>query len=257
MAVITLTTDLGLKDYYVASVKGAILSELPSAQIIDITHEIPSFDLLKASLVIKNCYQNFPKGSIHIIGVNDEHETHLVVYANDHYFIGADNGMFSLIFDTQPEKIVEIKTNNVRNRLTFPTKDIFVKVACYLAKGGKIEGIGNSKQGISERTLFRAVSEGSAIKGMAIYIDHYGNIITNITKKLFDDFGKNRRFTILLRRAEYEISQISESYSSVPEGERMALFSSTGYIEIAMNRGNASQLFGIKQGDTIRVEFYD
>ena len=260
MAIITLTTDLGLKDYYVASVKGAILTELPDTIIVDITHEIPSFDLLKTAFVIRNCYTDFPKGSIHIIGVNSETDIntpHLVIYNNGHYFIGADNGMFSLIFDANPEKTIELNISQDTDRITFPTKDIFVKAACHIARGGTMEVIGSLQDKIVERTLFRAVCENNIIKGMSIYIDHYGNIITNITETIFKEYGKGRRFSIWFRRAEYEITQLSHSYCSVPDGERLALLSSTGFIEIAMNKGNASKLFGIDQGDTIRIEFYD
>ncbi len=105
--------------------------------------------------------------------------------------------------------------------------------------------------------MFRAVSENNIIKGIATYIDHYGNVITNISESQFKNFGNGRPFKILFRSAEYEIDEISNSYSSVVDGERVAMFSSTGYIEIAINKANASKLFGINQGDTIRVEFYD
>ena len=126
-----------------------------------------------------------------------------------------------------------------------------------LARGGTLEVIGKEKQEIAVRTLFRAVSENNIIKGMAVYIDHYGNVITNINESLFKSFGNGRRFTIFFRSEEYEIKTINPSYCSVEEGERVALFSSTGYIEIAMNKGNASKLFGVNQGDLIRIEFYD
>jgi S-adenosylmethionine hydrolase len=260
MAIITLTTDLGLRDSYVASVKGAILKELPETTIVDITHEIPSFDLQKSAFVIKNCYQDFPKGSIHIIGINSESNIdtpHIAIYENGHYFIGADNGLFSLIFDNLPEKIVELSLSQDTDRITFPTKDVFVKAACHIARGGTLEVIGSSRSEINIRTMFRAIFENNILKGMAIYIDHYGNILTNITESMFNEYGKGRRFSILFRKAEYEITQISQSYCSVIEGERVALFSSTGYIEIAINKANASKLFGINQGDIIRIEFYD
>ena len=97
MAVITLTTDLGLKDYYVGSIKGAILKDIPSAHIIDISHDIPSFDISVASFCLKNVYKDFPDGSIHIIGVApsaDENTLHLVIEKDGHFFIGADNGIF-------------------------------------------------------------------------------------------------------------------------------------------------------------------
>tara|TARA_B100000809_G_scaffold264259_1_gene319613 strand:- start:2579 stop:3361 length:783 start_codon:yes stop_codon:yes gene_type:complete len=260
MAIITLTTDLGLVDNYVASVKGAILKEIPTITIVDITHEIPSFDLSKSAFVIRNCYQDFPEGTIHIIGVNSESDfetQHVAIYANGHYFIGADNGVFSLIFDTPPNKVVELTISQDTDRITFPTKDVFVKAACHIARGGTLEIIGTEKQELSVRTAFRAVSENNIIRGIATYIDHYGNVITNISESLFKNFGNRRSFKILFRSAEYEINEISLAYSSAIEGERVALFSSTGFIEIAINKANASKLFGINQGDIIRIEFYD
>ncbi|MDF1672962.1 MAG: SAM-dependent chlorinase/fluorinase [Vicingaceae bacterium] len=260
MAIITLTTDLGLKDYYVASVKGAILNEEPSSTIIDISHEVPAFDLQKSAFILKNCYQDFPKGTIHIIGINSDYDLetpHVAILANDHYFIGADNGIFSLILDSPPEKAFELTLSQDTDRITFPTKDVFVKAACHIARGGTLEVIGKAKTELSARSMFRAVSENNVIKGMAIYVDHYGNIVTNITERLFKEFGKGRQFKILFRSAEYEIDEISPSYNSVVEGERLALFSSTGNIEIAINKANANKLFGINQGDIIRVEFYD
>jgi len=260
MAIITLTTDLGLVDSYVASVKGAILKEIPDITIVDITHQIPSFDLQKSAFVIRNCYNDFPEGSIHIIGVNSEANIkvpHIAIFADGHYFIGADNGVFSLIFDNPPEKIVELTISQDTDRITFPTKDVFVKAACHIARGGTFEVIGTAKDEIAIKTMFRAVSENNIIRGIATYIDHYGNVITNITENLFKEFGKGRRFKILFRSAEYEIDVINFAYSSVIDGERVALFSSTGHIEIAINKANASKLFGISQGDIIRIEFYD
>lgn len=260
MAIITLTTDLGLVDNYVASVKGAILKEAPEATIIDITHEVPSFDLQKSAFILRNCYLDFPEGTIHILGVNSEADVnipHVALFANGHYFIGADNGVFSLIFDNPPEKVVELTISQDTDRITFPTKDIFVKAACHIARGGTLEVIGTARYELSVRTMFRAVSENNIIKGIATYIDHYGNVITNISESQFKNFGNGRSFKILFRSAEYEIDKISTSYSSVLDVKAVALFSSTGYIEIAINKANASKLFGINQGDTIRVEFYD
>jgi len=260
MAIITLTTDLGLRDYYVASVKAAIFKETPDINIVDITHDIPSFDLQKTAFVIKNCYTDFPENTIHIIGVNSESDLeipHVAIQYNGHYFIGADNGIFSLMFDTAPEKVVELTISQDTDRVTFPTKDVFVKAACHIARGGTLEVIGKPRKELAVKTMFRAVSENNIIKGMAIYIDHYGNIITNITESLFKSFGKGRRFTIFFRSEEYEIKTINDSYCSVQEGERVALFSSTGYIEIAINKGDASRLFGVNQGDIIRIEFDD
>jgi S-adenosylmethionine hydrolase len=264
MSVITLTTDMGLKDYYVASVKGSILSQYPEAVIVDISHEVPPFDIAQASFILRNTYQDFPKGTVHIIGVNpdaDMNTHHLIVEFNGHYFIGADNGIFSLLFDRVPENIFELNISQDSDDPTFPTKYVFAKAACHIARGGTPEIIGQRTETLLQRELFRAVVEGNVIRGTVIYIDSYGNVITNITETLFKDLGKGRPFTVYFRRADYDIHQINKSYNEVPEGEKVALFSSTGYLEIAINKGvegsggGANKLFGLKLYDTVRVEF--
>src|SRR3989344_8200052 len=111
MPIITLTTDLGSTDFYVGSLKGAILSQLADVTIVDITHNIPLYDFSKAAFIVRNCYRDFPKGTIHVIGVNPETDaetTHVAIEYDGYYFIGADNGVFSLIFDNIPDKIVEL-----------------------------------------------------------------------------------------------------------------------------------------------------
>lgn len=260
MAIITLTTDLGTKDHYVGVLKGSILKGCPDATIIDITHEIPAYDILKAAFTLKNVFNDFPEDTIHIIGVNpevSEKATRLVIKYKGQYFIGADNGVFSLIFDEVPEKMVEMDMMADPDSITFPTKDIFTRAACHLAKGGTMEMIGKPLEQLVEKALFRAVSVGNIIKGMAIHIDHYGNIITNIDETFFKAFGSGRDFKIEFRRGDYDITNISKVYSDVPEGEKLAIFSSSGMLEIAMNKGNASKLLGMKESDIVRIEFYD
>ena len=145
MAIITLTTDLGIKDHYVGVLKGSLLQQCADATIVDITHQIPTYDILKAAFTIKNCYADFPEGTIHLVGVNPEINdttTYLAVKHKGYYFIGADNGVFSLIFDEKPEQLFELNISLNPDDLTFPTKDIFAKAACHLAKGGTLEMIG-------------------------------------------------------------------------------------------------------------------
>ena len=256
MAIITLTTDLGLKDYYLSTVKGAILSDCPDAIIVDISHDINKYDILQASFVVKNSYISFPKGSIHIIGITPEPEApHLAVSINDHYFIGADNGIFSLMFDKEPDMIVELQIRQDPEYLIFPTKDIFVKAACHIARGGELSVIGKKRDAFFEKTHFRAVIDEKVIKGSVIYVDSYQNAITNITETQFREVGKSRDFTIDFKQSDYNINKISKSYSDVPDGEKLALFSSSGYLEIAINKGHASGLLGLKLNDTVRVEF--
>lgn len=258
MLIITLTTDLGLKDYYVAAIKGHILSELPNATIVDVSHEIPPFNISVAAFCLRNCYQDFPIGSIHILGVSpeaNEYTRHLIIKHKEHFFIGADNGMFSLLFDETPAEIYSLNILEDEDRRTFPTKTVFVQAACHIGKGNKIELIGSKVNDIKERTNFQPVIEDDVIRGMAVYIDAYGNVTTNITKSLIKLAGKGRKFSIVFRRSDYNINELNDNYSEVPEGEKLALFNTNGHLEIAINKGNASKLFGIKLSDTIRIEF--
>lgn len=261
---ITLTSDMGLKDYYVAAMKGAIYSQLPDVKIVDISHNIPPFDILHASFVLKNTFKQFPKNTIHIIGVdaekNDENN-HIIVKNYDQYFIGADNGIFSLIFDKKPDGIWNINIDTEINDYSFPTKDIFVPVACHLARGGLPSVVAKEIQEIKTKQLFRPIIDNSSIKAMVCYIDKYGNLMTNVTMQIFRDVGKNRSFKLFLTRSEYSIQKICSKYNDVPEGERVAIFGSSGFLEIAINKGvrgsggGASQLFGIKINDIITIEF--
>ncbi len=257
MPFITLTTDLGYEDYYLAVVKGTIYSQLPGVNIVDITHAIPPFDLLKTSIVVKNAFHTFPKGTVHIIGVNVEGDLDnplLAAFYNNHYFIAADNGILSLIFEKKPDKIVNIALPETSLSSSFLTKDVLVKAACYLAKGGSIELLGPEAKEYVTRPVFTPVSEDNVLKGIVVYIDHYGNLITNITQQQFKEFTKGRPFNIYLRGSEYLIEKISDVYSDVTAGEVVALFSSSGTIEIAINKGSAKGLLGLKLGDVIRVE---
>ena len=260
MSIITLTTDLGLKDYYVAGIKGHILSQLPNATIVDISHEIPPFNISVAAFCLKNCFMDFPLGSIHILGVSpeaNEHVRHLVIKHKGHYFIGADNGMFSLLFDESPDEVYNINIVPDENHRTFPTKDVFVQVACHIGRGGTLELIGSKVDDITKRTNFQPVIEENVIRGMAMYIDAYGNVTKNITRSLINFAGKGRKFSIVFRRSDYNINELKQNYSEVPEGEKLALFSTNDHLEIAINKGNASKLFGIKLSDIIRIEFKD
>lgn len=255
MAIITLTTDFGLKDHYASAVKGAILTRLPTASIVDISHNIEKYNLLDASYILKESYPNFPKGTIHIIGINTELSNsggYVLVQQNDHFFIGADNGIFSLLFEESPQKIREISPADDQ-RLSFPARDVFAKVACDLASGTDFNTIGTAKDGLLERIAFRATSMGDNIRGSFVYIDSYGNVTTNIDRRLFEQVGKRRPFLIELAR--HSIERISREYSEVPEGEVLAIFNSSDHLEIAMRNGKAGSLLNLKINDSITIRF--
>ena len=257
MAIITLTSDWGLKDHYSGAVKGAILKKMPEAVIVDISHSIPSFEIEQAAFVIRNVYKDFPDGTIHIIGINTEESEknpHTVVEFNKQFFIGTDNGIFSLIFDEKPDKIVELSIPQDTDFFTFSSRDRFISAAVHLANGKNIEELGSLKDKFIEKILLKAVVDNNIIKGHVIYIDSYENLITNIKKPIFEEISNGRKFNILFRT--HEINKISSSYTDVPPGEILALFDSGGHLEIAMNQGNAAGLLGLDIKDMIRIEFY-
>ena len=258
MAIITLTSDWGLKDHYIGVVKGAILNKMPSVNIIDITHNIASFEIEQAAFVIRNCYRYYPKGTVHILAINTEESEihpHTVIENEGQYFIGTDNGIFSMIFDNKPDKIFELTIPQESDFYTFSTRDRFVKAAVHLASGKKVEDLGTKKDDLLQKILLHPVIDNNLLKGHIIHIDNYQNLITNIKKTLFDEVGKERNFGIFFRT--YEIKKISQSYLDVPIGEILALFGSNEHLEIAINQGNASGLLGLNTKDPIRIEFFD
>jgi hypothetical protein len=255
MGIITLISDWGLNDYYAAAVKGMIIKSLPEARIVEISHQIKPFDIEQAAYILKNAYHSFPKGTIHVIGVNTEeslNNPHAVALYQGHYFIGTDNGVFSLIFDEPPEKLIILDILQDSEQFTFSGRDRFAKAAVHLAKGGDIEELGAEKAEMEQKILFEPVVNHDTIRGIVAHIDTYQNLITNIPRKLFNEKTKGRKFKISLRTAT--VSKIHESYGDVPNGEVVALFSSNGMLEIALNKSKASTLLGIKRKSPVIIE---
>ena len=260
MAIITLTSDLGSKDGYLASVKGSIYSQLESAKIVDITNDITPFNIQEAVYILRNCFKDFPQGTIHIISIDDEltiKNDHLAVKANGHYFIGADNGLFSLLLnERKPEKIVRLNISQSTNCMTFATKNIFVPAACHLARGGTMEIIGMQVDDFEVKsTELKAVIEKNIIRGVIIYVDRYGNAITNISKEVFEDVKKGRNFSILFGREDEKITTISDKYKIVSPSDKLAIFGENNLLQIAINQGEANKLLGLNLHEIIRIEF--
>ncbi len=255
--IITLTTDWGTKDHYLAAVKGSIATHIPDATVMDISHDITPFDLNEASYILRNSWKDFPEGTIHIIGVNSEasiEHPHLVIKEKGHYFIGADNGIFCLTFDAPPEEIYELDIFQASNKYTFSTKDVFIQAARHILEGKALSELGNPLEELNNKMAFKPVTEENLIKGKVIYIDRYENVVTNISESLFKDMSKGKSFVIYLRAGKYELKKIHTSYSDVVEGELVALFGSDNFLEIAQNKGRAAGLLGIQLDDVIRIE---
>ncbi|MCK4661533.1 MAG: SAM-dependent chlorinase/fluorinase [Bacteroidales bacterium] len=259
MPIITLTTDWQSTDFYAGAIKGKILSLCPSANIIDISHNIQTFNFVQAAFIIKNSYKNFPEGTIHIICINSEqNETKpfIVLKINKQYFIGADTGIFGLIFDEQAEIAIKIK-NNKTSISTFPEFDIFAEAAANLANGKQISELGDKIKELNRIIPLRPTIDDNIITGKIVYIDSYKNAITNISKNIFDTIGKNRKFEITIKSNLFKINKINNTYHETSAGEILAIFNSLDYLEIAMNHGNLCELLNLDTNSIVRIVFSD
>lgn len=274
MNFITLTSDMGHHDYYVGAMKGYIYKKLPDAKIVDISHTIKTFDILGAAFCISNIVNDFPDNSIHIIAVNaepkidinipsDKDEWPMVMRFKNQYFIGIDNGLFSLILKGDKAQEFYRVTDLISspNIMRFPAKNILANIACQIASGINISEIGELVENCKFASDLVPVTETNLIRGHVIHVDIYGNLISNISETLFQEIGKGEPFTIYFRSKEYYIDKIHSTYGDVPAGDRVAIFNSNGLLEIAINMGvpknggGANSLFGLKERDIIRIEF--
>lgn len=258
MGIITLTTDLGHRDFYQAALKGSIISLLPEVRLVDISHEIPSFNIQHAAFILQNAYHYFPKNTVHLIGIDtvfQEGSRYIAMKYNEHYFVGADNGIFSIILgENKAEELIEIEIMQDLRFLHFPLADVLVKAACHIASGLAIEELGTRIEAPLQKVTLLPIIESNIIKGHVSYIDSFGNVISNISKDLFNQVQKGRNFVLHFKRNE-TIERMSWHYNEVAEGEKLCLFGISNYLEIAINKGNASQLLGLYQDEMIIIEF--
>ena len=275
MAIITLTTDYGNKDYSVSSLKAKLISNIDNIRIVDISHDISPFNLSEAGYVLEGAFRDFPKGTIHILSVDSEltpENRHIAIMYEGCFFIGADNGVFSLIFrDKKPDQIVEINIHsNYNNNIS--ADELFVKVASHIKRSGPLNVVGTEIEKIKEITNLRPVinKEINQILGSVIYIDNYGNVVTNITEKLFKEISKTRPFIINARNVKF--SKVYKNYSDAidfslekkdreEDGKKIAIFNNLGYLQLCIYRsnpqtvGSASTLFGLNYRDVVSIQF--
>lgn len=275
MPIITLTSDYGTLDYRVAAIKGHMLSLNPTANIVDITHEINSYDLLQTSYIVKNAYKYFPKGSVHVICVDSFHSKyvkHVLYKADGHYFIAADNGVLSLILsDIRPESIHEITLNNrFDDQINFLAIDVFAHAAIHLINGGIPDVIGRRYKTPKNLSYPKAVFNEAEkmIIGEVIYIDKFENVVTNIHKSFFQKYHANYPEQVVKFR-NLKLHKIFDKYSdivtsaeqeSLMHGTAAVIFNEADFMEILIYKGlennGARNLMGLKVGEKIYIEFF-
>lgn len=254
MNVVSLTTDFGWQDYYVGVLKGEILRHEIPVTFADITHSLDNFNIAQASYIVKNTFPSFPKNSIHLISVNNYYciqPRFLAIKHKDHYFIGADNGIFSLIFDEQPEEVFEL---NYDNSQKICIEKIFAKAVGHILAKKPLEEIGVVTNYMVQRLSIQPITGKDHIRGSIIHIDKYKNVILNIDKALFERIGKNRSFELYFKRHD-PITDMHSNYADVAVGEVLCFFNSAGLLELAVNCDKAATLYGLELDETIQIDF--
>lgn len=248
--IITLTTDFGLKDHYVGAMKGVILSINPDVIITDITHEIPPQDIFKATLILRNFYYYYPQGTIHIVvvdpGVGSRRKP-IVVQADTYIFLGPDNGIFTFLY-SELESVNAFEISNPKYILpkvgsTFDGRDVFAPAAAHLSLGVPIDDLGRQVREPVQLRIKEPVVRGSEIIGEVIYIDSFGNLITNIPAQLIKPESR-------VYIGGEVIKRISQSYAEVQKGELLAIIGSTGFLEISVSHGSALNMIETRISST-------
>ncbi len=248
MPLLTLTSDIGQQDFLVGAVKGQLLQANIDLNIVDITHHLSPFNYPQAAYVCRNAIKNFPPGTFHLVLVNlfDEKPEHMLLAEHNGHFIGcADNGLLTMILEEVPQKVVALALEKTQQKNTLYCTTIFAKAFNQLINGKAIEEVGDASVSMQVKNPLKPMLGNNWIEGQIIFIDNFENVIVNIHKEEFEEQRKGRSFKIMFKRDEV-IDKVSESYADVTEGEKLALFNSAGYLEIAINKGNAAGLLGLQ-----------
>jgi S-adenosylmethionine hydrolase len=257
--VITLTTDYGTNDHLAGVLKGVILRILPNATLVDISHQVTPYDLLDGALTIGTAYQYFPPRTVHLVvvdpGVGTERRP-ILVSGEQQYFVAPDNGVLSLVYDREAAVSVRHITaehyflNPVSK--TFHGRDIFAPVAAWLAKTYQTEAMGEEISDYARFTLPRAKATGSTLKGLVLRVDVFGNLLTNFKAEdlpaAMIASGK-----IALEVAGKRIEKLVQTFAQGRAGEPVAILGSSGFLEIAVNKGHAARTLGANRGAEVTL----
>jgi len=248
--IITLTTDFGLSDPFVGIMKGVILGIAPDAHLVDISHDIRSYDIVEAAFTIESTYRYFPEGTVHVVvvdpGVGSARRP-LAVASRGHIFVAPDNGVLSGVFTNEAYHITNDSLFLDSVSQTFHGRDIFAPVAANLARGTPIDSVGPRILNFIKKPLLRPRQQGDKLVATVLRVDKFGNIITNLRRS-----DLPRDFTIQI--AGLDITRLCANFSEAQPGEFFALEGSTGYIELALNQGSAADRLDIERGAEIEVE---
>ena len=248
MLLLTLTSDIGHHDFLVGAIKGQLLQHAGNFTLVDITHQLSPFNYPQAAYVCRNAIKNFAPGSCHLILVNlfDEKPEHMLMAEHNGHYIGcADNGLLTMILEEIPQKVVALKLDKTEQKNTLYCTNIFANAFFQIQQGKTLEELGDTSVSIRVKNPLRPLLGNNWMEGQIIFIDNFENVIVNITRDEFEEQRRGRSFKIVFKRDEI-IDKISDNYADVGEGEKLAIFNSATYLEIAINKGNAAGLFGLQ-----------
>lgn len=257
--IITLTTDFGLADPYVAEMKAVILGINPNARIVDITHHVEKFNVRNGAFIIAAASPHFPKGTIHVVvvdpGVGTKRKPILIETEKD-FFIGPDNGVLVLAAENQGIRHVYEITNPKftlpRISQTFHGRDIFAPAAAHLSTGVKPSEFGPETHKIVMPKFAKVTRKGKALLGEIIHIDNFGNIITNFTTKHLEALGIENSVYVKLKGERLTL-KLCKAYAEVEVQKPLAIIGSHDFLEISVNMGSAAKAFGVKVGDAVTL----
>jgi len=248
VALLTLTSDIGLQDYLAGAIKGQLLSIHPEFQLVDISHSISPFNYSQAAYICRNSFWQFPPHTFHLLLVNlfETYPNHLLLaYHNEQYIACADNGLLSLICDGKPQLVVAIEVGKEIAKTTLNCTRVLAQSIKLLLDGTPFHQLGKEMDDIITMKALQATYRDDYLEGQIIHIDHFENVVINITREVFEKHRGGRKFRLIFKREE-TISRISETYADVPQNDKLIMFNSAGYLEIAINKGNAAGLFGLQ-----------
>ena len=257
--IITLTTDFGTSDHLVGTMKGVILNINPAARIVDINHSVVPYDLLDGALSIANAYSFFPARTVHVVVVDPGVGTNrrpILVSAGNQYFVAPDNGVLSTIYERETCTVRHITAEHYFLSPVSPTfhgRDVFAPSAAYLSKTFQTEAFGEVVTDFVRFTMPRAKPNGQSIKGVVLRVDAFGNLMTNLTAENIPSISLEGG-PIRLSVNGKAIGQFARTFAAGDPGEPIAVVGSAGYVEIAVNRGNAARTLGAGRGAEVTLE---
>lgn len=262
-SLLTLTTDFGLHDGYVAAMKGVILGIAPQATLVDISHEVPAHDVMAGAFLLRQAAFHFPPGTIHLAvvdpGVGTDRRAVALRYRNQ-LFVGPDNGLFALVLEGEaPQGLVMLDRPEVWRTptpsRTFHGRDVFAPAAAHLAAGTPLDAVGSPLEALQRLHWAMPIADDQGVRGWVVHVDHFGNCVTNIQRSVLEEHRHGRPLKCIASGTI--LHALHDTYGQVPEGDPLLLYGSDDALEIAVRNGNASDLLGIRRGDPVQVIFRD